>query len=109
MKAVFRTLRNLMPLLPSGARRFMVVYIVASSLLAILDIAALMLLAVAFGAMVQESAITLLVVVCSLIVAKSALSTWLQWAATRRFASYELEIGDSLFNVYIRAPWTERL
>jgi ABC-type multidrug transport system fused ATPase/permease subunit len=123
MKAVLRTLRNLSPLLPSGARRFMVIYIVASSLLAILDIVALMLLAVAFGAMVQESgitlpilgriagssAITLLVVVCSLIVAKSALSTWLQWAATRRFAAYELEIGDSLFNVYIRAPWTERL
>ncbi|MHC2999657.1 ABC transporter ATP-binding protein [Microbacterium sp. HJ5] len=123
MKAVFSTLRTLTPLLPRGARRFIAVYIVASSLLAILDIAALMLLAVAFGAMVQEngitlpilgriagtSAMTLLVVVCGLIVAKSILSTWLQWAATRRFASYELEIGDSLFNVYIRAPWTERL
>lgn len=123
MKAVVATLRTLVPLLPRSARRFMVVYMIASSLLAILDIAALMLLAVAFGAMIQPagitlpllgriagaSALTLLAVVCSLIVAKSALSTWLQWAATRRFAAYELEIGDSLFNVYIRAPWTERL
>jgi ABC-type multidrug transport system fused ATPase/permease subunit len=124
MKAVIQTLRTLLPLLPGGARRFLVVYMVATSALAILDIAALMLLAVTFATMVQPSAVIslpiigrvaadgalwLLVVVCALIVAKSVLATWLQWVATRRFAAYELEIGDALFDVYIRAPWTERL
>lgn len=123
MRRVIETLRALLPHLPAGARRFMVVYIVVTSALAVLDIAALMLLAVAFSSMMQgggitlpvvgrieqDGAIGLLVVVCVLIVLKSALATWLQWVATRRFARYELEIGATLFNVYIRAPWTERL
>lgn len=125
MKNVIQTLRTLLPLLPKGARRFLVIFIIATCALAILDIAALMLLALAFSALAlgQDGKITLpivgtvdsgqtvwvLVVVCVLIAAKSVLSVWLQWVATRRFASYELEIGDSLFDVYIRAPWTERL
>ena len=46
---------------------------------------------------------------CSLIVVKSILSAGLQWFATRRFAAYELLIGDQLFDAYIKAPWTERL
>ena len=40
---------------------------------------------------------------------KSVLAVVLQWMATRQFASYELEIGDRLFDAYIKAPWTERL
>ena len=32
-----------------------------------------------------------------------------QWFATRRFASFELEVGRQLFDSYIKAPWTHRL
>ena len=46
MKAVIATLRTLLPLLPEGARRFLLVFMVVTSALAILDVAALMLLAV---------------------------------------------------------------
>lgn len=123
MRAVLQTLRTLLPLLPRGARRFLVVYMVTTSALAVIDIAALMLLAIAFGALAQGGAITLpligtvgedmglwlLTAVCLLIVLKSVLATALQYVATRRFAAYELSIGDTLFDVYIRAPWTERL
>ncbi|HEY1105012.1 MAG TPA: ABC transporter ATP-binding protein, partial [Agromyces sp.] len=61
------------------------------------------------GAIEPDSTIWLLVVVCSLIVVKSILAAGLQWIATRRFAAYELRIGDQLFDAYITAPWTERL
>ncbi|WP_448003832.1 ABC transporter ATP-binding protein [Agromyces bauzanensis] len=123
MKDVLSTLRRLLPLLPEGARRFLWFYVAISSLLAALDIIALSLLAIALTGMVQGAALTLpvigtiepaetvwvLVVVCVLIVGKSLLSAGLQWIATRRFAAYEMLIGDRLFDVYIRAPWTERL
>jgi len=123
MRQVLSAYRSMLPLLPTGARRFLWVYVVISSALAVLDIAALMLLAVALTGMVQgvplplpligtiepESTILVLVVVCSLIVVKSILAAGLQWVATRRFAAYELRIGDQLFDAYITAPWTERL
>lgn len=123
MKQVLSSFRRLLPLLPTGARRFLWFYVTLSSALAVLDIVALMLLAVALTGMVQgvtltlpligtiepESTIWVLVLVCSLIVVKSILSAGLQWFATRRFAAYELLIGDQLFDAYIKAPWTERL
>jgi len=123
MRQVLSAYRSMLPLLPTGARRFLWVYVVISSALAVLDIAALMLLAVSLTGMVQgkplqlpfigaiepDSTIWLLVVVCSLIVVKSILAAGLQWIATRRFAAYELRIGDQLFDAYITAPWTERL
>ncbi|WP_230976521.1 MULTISPECIES: ABC transporter ATP-binding protein [Georgenia] len=112
-----------MPLLPRGARRFLVLYAVATSSLALLDIAALGLLALTMTPLVQgrplslplvgevppEYTVWIIVVVCVLIVLKSVLSMALQWIATRRFAAYELLIGDRLFAAYIQAPWTERL
>ena len=42
-------------------------------------------------------------------IGKSAANVWLQWIATRRFAAYELAIGQELFGAYIRASWTDRL
>ncbi len=118
MRQVLSAFRSMLPLLPRGARRFLWVYVVISSALAVLDIAALMLLAVALTGMVQgqplqlpvigalepESTIWVLVVVCSLIVVKSLLAAGLQWVATRRFASYELRIGDQLFDATSRRP-----
>jgi ABC-type multidrug transport system fused ATPase/permease subunit len=123
VKRVLATFQRLVPLLPNGARRFLWFYVIVSSALAALDIVALMLLAVALTGMVQKAPLTLPVigtitpdatiwvlgVVCLLIVVKSLLAAGLQWIATRRFAAYELLIGDQLFDAYIKAPWTERL
>jgi len=61
------------------------------------------------GTISVDGYVWILVVVSGLIILKSALSVGLQWVATRRFATYELEIGDRLFDAYIKAPWTERL
>lgn len=91
--------------------------------LAVLDAAALGLLAIALSAMVSSSPVKLpvigaidsdgyvwlLLTVSLLIIGKSILSMAFQWVATRRFAQYELEIGDKLFDAYLRAPWTDRL
>ncbi|WP_341954149.1 ABC transporter ATP-binding protein [Salinibacterium sp. TMP30] len=123
MKLILRTLRELVPLLPERAQRFLWGYIAASTSLAILDIAALGLLAVSLSSMVAnlpvklpivgavptENYVWIVLTVSLLIITKSILSISLQWVATRRFASYELEIGDKLFNAYIRAPWSDRL
>lgn len=118
-----QTLARLLPLLPAGARRFLVWYVFLSSALALLDVAALGLLALTMAPMVQGNPVELpligevpasgyiwiLLVVSALIIAKSAAAIVLQWVVTRRFARYELEIGDRLFAAYIRAPWTDRL
>lgn len=123
MKTILATFRALLPLLPSSARRFIVFYIVTTSALAILDIAALALLAVVLAPMtagkpvevpvlgtVDGSAfIVILGLISVLIIAKGLLAVLLQHMATRRFANYELAIGDQLFAAYIRAPWVERL
>lgn len=125
MKLIWRTLQDVLPLLPAKARRFLGFYVVATSALALLDIAALGLLAITLAAMVdtggsgiplplvgeidRDSVVWVLAAISLLIVLKGAVAVALQWVATRRFAVYELEIGDQLFDAYIRAPWTERL
>ena len=123
MKLIWRTLQGLLPMLPGRARRFLTGYVVASSSLALLDIAALGLLALSLAPMVQGEPVTLplvgeiapsgyvgiIVIVSVLIVIKGLAAVGVQWVVTRRFASFELEIGDRLFAAYIRAPWTDRL
>ena len=122
MKVIWRTWARLLPLLPGRARRFLVWYMVASACLSLLDVAALGLLALALTPMLTGSGgsaslpllgevgnVAVIGVVSGLIVVKGVLAVTLQWVATRRFATYELEIGDRLFDAYIRAPWTDRL
>lgn len=123
MLLIIGILRELVPLLPSNARRFIGWYVAATSLIALVDVVAIALLAVSLGSMVTGAEIPLpligtitpdtyvwLVVGISLvIVAKAVVSLLLQWYATRRFATFELEIGDRLFNAYIKASWTDRL
>lgn len=123
MKAIFSTYRQVMPNLPASARRYINTYVVLSSLLAALDVAALMLLAASLSSMLSGSPVQLPVVgpigpdgyiwiillVSGLIILKSTASLVMQWFATRRLAGFELEIGDQLFQSYIHAPWIDRL
>ena len=123
MKRLIDAIRQLVPLLPAGTNKFLWIYMVSTSALAILDTAALGLLALMLTPMIKGEAMTmpllgkispssypwLLLVVCALMILKAILALVIQWFATRRFASYEMVVGDELFNAYIRAPWTERL
>jgi len=120
---IVRTLRQLVPLLPARAQRFIGWFITATSLLAAVDVVAIALLAISLGSMVTGSDIKLpllgtvgpnsyvwfLLTISIVVIAKALISLVLQWFATRRFASFELEIGNRLFDAYIRAPWTDRL
>lgn len=95
---------------------------VMTSLLTLLDVAAMALLALIIAPAVNNTPISLpiigkvpltstpllVVVACALIISKSALSVLLHWVATRRFASYELEVGKRLFRAYIHSSWEER-
>lgn len=122
MKLVWKTLRDLLPLLPIGAQRFFVAYIVATSVVTALDVVAMALLALVIGPAVSNSTVRLpiigelpteatpllVLVACVLIVAKSAVTVLLNWIGTRRFAFYELEIGKRLFNAYVHSTWEER-
>lgn len=122
MKQIWRTLRDLLPILPSGARKFFLWYMVATSLLTALDVAAMALLALVISPAVSNSPIVLpfvgelpttatpwlILVACGLIIAKSALTVLLHWIATRRFGLYEFEIGKRLFSAYIHSTWEER-
>lgn len=120
----WRQVRNVLDYLPAGARGYINRFVIVSCLLSLLDIAALMLLAVSLAAMMQgtdvqipvigwtigpEHYVWLLLAVSSLILLKSLLTLGQQWAATRRMAQFELTLGVSLFDAYIGAPWVDRL
>lgn len=123
MKLIIRTLRRLMPFLPPSGRRFLIAYSLVSSLLSLIDIVALMLLALTLassvtgeavalpvlGVMGTDQVVWLILVLAAIVILKSAANVGLQWVATRRFASYELEVGQELFGAYIRASWVDRL
>jgi ATP-binding cassette subfamily C protein len=122
MRLIWRTLRDLLPLLPLGARQFFFIYMVLTSLLTVLDVIALGLLALIIGPAITgaplrlpvvgeiDSSFTALIVIvaCGLILLKSALSLFLHWVATRRFARFELDIGKRLFSAYIQSSWEQR-
>lgn len=122
MKQIWSILTQLLPLLPRGAQRYFVGYIVATSLITALDAVGMSLLAIVIGpaiagttihlpvigAVSPEMAPPLVLVSLGLMVLKSVLNLVLQWFATRRFAQYELEIGDRLFRAYIGSSWEER-
>ncbi|WP_010204850.1 ABC transporter ATP-binding protein [Salinibacterium sp. PAMC 21357] len=122
MKRIWATLKELLPLLPAGARRFYTWYMVTTSSLTILDVAAMALLAIVIAPAVNgtdidipvigvlpPSATPLLVLIaCLLIISKSVFAVALHWVATKQFAKYELEIGRRLFRAYIHSSWEER-
>jgi len=123
MKSAIALVNEVLSILPSGARRYLIVYSVLLGLLSVLDGLALGLLALVISPILSGVTLTLPIVgevgefglllllglVCLMIVAKGVLAVALLWGATRRFAKYELEIGSRLFDSYIDAPWVERL
>lgn len=123
MKALLGALRNLLPLLPANARRFLIRYSVTASLISMLDTVALGLMALMLSAFaagrdvtfpvvgeVPESALVwVLAGVSLLMIGKSLLTLMQQFYVVRKMSEYELAIGDQLFRAYIRAPWLERM
>ncbi len=126
MKNLSRTLGQLLPLLPSNARKFLLLFASLSSLLVLLDTAALGVFALVLnqimqaesadgsmklpviGEISQTTGLIILISAAAVMILKSFLNIWLQWISTRKFADYELEIGTALFQSYIRAPWISR-
>ncbi|WP_022923784.1 ABC transporter ATP-binding protein [Serinicoccus marinus] len=125
MLALWRTVRQLLTVLPPGTSRFIIGFAVLQSLLAVLDVAALGLLAIVLTPMLTQRSATLpvlgielsepvefgivLLVVGGLIITKSVFAILLQWWATRRFARFEQALGAQLLETTFRAPWAERL
>ncbi len=122
MKSIWATLRKLFTVLPEGAKSYYVGYSIATGLLAILDTLALALIVLVvtplasgkpielplLGVMPQDATIWIVVAICVLFIMKGVFAVILHWFATRRFARYELYVGDQLFRGYTRASWEKR-
>ncbi|MDJ0316464.1 ABC transporter ATP-binding protein [Arthrobacter antibioticus] len=126
MKNLRRTLGQLLPLLPSNARNFLFLFASLSSVLVLLDAAALGVFALVLnqimqtqsaggtmtlpliGAISENTGLIILISSAAVMILKSFLNIWLQWVSTRKFADYELQIGTVLFQSYIKAPWISR-
>lgn len=124
MKSLISINRQLLEVLPAGARRFLIRYAVLSSLLSLIDVVALGLLAIVMSSIITGNAVSLgpfgqveevshyiavLAVFCTLVIIKSGLNILVLRYATSRFASHEVAIGDRLLAAYMRAPWVDRL
>lgn len=123
MKGLRRALREVLPLLPTGARRYLAFYAIASAGLMLLDTVAVGLIALLLTPTLSHASAHLpligtvpvsqypawLLGAAVLMVVRTMASLLLQYDATRSFARYELSIGAHLFGAYIRAPWTERM
>jgi len=122
MKSLWHTLVELFGVLPKGAKPFYVWYSIVTSALAILDTLALALIVAVvtpiasdqeirlpvIGHIPSESIVWIIVVICGLFLLKSVLAILLHWFATRRFARYELQVGDALFRAYTHSSWEKR-
>ncbi len=122
MKTLWSALRDLLPLLPGRARRFLTIYIVATAILALFDVAAMGLLVLIIspvasggpvvlpliGELPESATPWLLLIAAALIIVKSALAVTMHWIATKQFAIYEFEIGARMFRAYLGSSWEER-
>lgn len=122
MKGLWRTLVDLFDVLPKGAKPFYIWYSIVTGALAILDTVALALIVAVVTPLASGEPISLpvigevggtapvwiVVLICGLFLLKGALAITLHWFATRRFARYELEVGDALFRAYTHSSWEKR-
>lgn len=123
MKLILVQLRKIAPYLTNDAKRFLWYFSIASAVLSVLDVIALMLLAAVLaggvsggqisiplvGAVPADTLPLMILALSGVVLLKSAMSVGLQWQATRHFAQFEVTLGDHLFRAYIHAPWTDRL
>ena len=124
MKNSYKYLRQVLAYLPAGAKRYMYTYATLATVLAILDVAALMALAFTVSAVLagkpivvpivnwtfdESQYVWVLLIISSVILLKTVLSLVQQWFATRKFAAFEMELGKRLFDAYLGAPWVARL
>ncbi len=119
---MFTVARRVLAVMPQGANRFFLAYVIATSSLSILDIVSMGLLSLILaptlagqpivipwvGEFPSESAVWFILVACLLIIVKGVVAVILHWRATRRFAAYELTVGDRLLAGYTELAWTER-
>lgn len=122
MKGIWPVLKDLLPLLPRGAQSYFIWYMIATTAITLLDVVAVSALAIVIGPAITGGSLNLPIVgevtadkaplfallACVLIIVKSSLSLLIHWHATRRFAAYELEIGDRMFRAYINSSWEQR-
>nr|WP_254259667.1 ABC transporter ATP-binding protein [Leucobacter chinensis] len=108
--------------LPDGSRAYYIRYSIATSLLAILDTVALSLIVLVvtpltsgdemqlpfIGTVGDGATVWIVVTICVLFISKGIFAVTLHWFATRRFAKYELAVGDALFRGFTRASWEKR-
>lgn len=123
MKQVLSLYRDVVAALSVGGRRFMWTYSWLLASLAFFDVAALGLLALVLGPISGGSPVELpivgelddagvvwaILVICALLIAKSAFALAVTWWATRQIPRYEVALGDRLLRAYLAAPWRERL
>lgn len=123
MVKVWRTLRQLLNLLPKSARQYLIWYAILSSAITAIDAVAMAILALIIAPVVSGAQTIHLPIVGELpaslapalagaallaLILKSVITVVMQWFVTRRFAQHEQHIGDRLFHAYIHASWEER-
>jgi ABC-type bacteriocin/lantibiotic exporter with double-glycine peptidase domain len=122
MKPMWSALRDLLPLLPGRARRFLIIFMVCTAILALFDVAAMSLLVLIIspvaagtpvvlpivGELPESATPWLILIACGLIIVKSILAVAMYRVATKQFAIYEYEIGTRMFRAYLASSWEER-
>ena len=109
-------------MLPPGAKTFYIWYAVLSGAVGLMETAALGLMLLVITPIVSGAAVSLPVIgavpeswtlglvlaMCVIFILKGVLAVTMHWFATRRFAQYELEVGNNLFRAYTRSTWEQR-
>lgn len=122
MRSLWKTLRELVAVMPKGAKPFYLAYAIVTSLLAFLDTAALSLIVLVIPPMMEgrpievpvlgtiptSGTVWIALLICVLFISKGVFAVVLHWVATRRFARYELQVGNELFQRYMRSSWEQR-
>lgn len=122
MKEILRTWVQLFDVMPRGAKAYYIRYSTITGLLALLDSIALALVMIVvtpvstggpvnipvIGTVSSAMIPWIILLICAIFILKSLCAIALHWRATRRFARYELEVGDRLFKSYTHSSWEER-
>ena len=125
MRRLLGTVNDVIRVLPTGTRRFVLTYSLISAGLSLLDVAALGLLALAMpqllagdrsielplvGQLEGPAAVSwLLAVIGGLFVVKSLAALLVTYWGVRRFAAHEIALAERLYTGYLHAPWAYRL